>query len=221
MAIELRAVTKSFGTPPTQVLKNIDLSIQDGEFVALTGKSGSGKSTLLYIISTLDAPTTGGVFIDGSAVSEMPSREIHAFRNQNLGFVFQFHHLLPELSALENVLMPARKAKQTTQVEPYARELLRDFGLEDKLGRLPRQLSGGEQQRLAIARALVMKPKYLFADEPTGNLDSANGEIVMKLLERANREFGTTIMMVTHDPDFAARARRQVHLLDGAVAGSL
>ena len=215
--IQLNEVSKSFGNPPTQVLHGISNEIRDGEFVALTGRSGSGKSTLLYIASSLDAATTGTVKIDGEEISRMNEDELHEFRNRNMGFIFQFHYLLPELSALENVLFPARKYRVHPQKKDEAESLLEDFGLGGKLGRLPGQLSGGEQQRVAIARALIMSPKYIFADEPTGNLDSINGETVMRILQQINSKKGTTIVMVTHDPDFAQLASRRVHLADGKV----
>lgn len=219
MSIEVVDVKKMFGNPAVEVLKGISFKIEAGQFVSLTGKSGSGKSTLLYIISSLDAPSEGIVKIDGEDMYHLSQRDLHQFRNQKMGFVFQFHYLLPEISALENVLMPTMKAGKMKEYEKPAKDLLALFGLKDKFHRLPRQLSGGEQQRVAIARAMIMKPKYLFADEPTGNLDSANGELVMKLLKTANSHFGSTVVMVTHDPDFAAQATRQVFLVDGKVSG--
>lgn len=218
MALQLTQVTKSFGEPATQVLSDINLTIEDGEFIALTGRSGSGKSTLLYVMSTLDTPTSGLVKIDGAETSQWTSAEMHRFRNLNMGFVFQFHHLLPELTAIENVLMPAIKTNQEKSRRPLAVELLREFELHDKQDRLPSQLSGGEQQRVAIARALIMEPRYIFADEPTGNLDSMNGNTVMDLLARINQKHKTTIIFVTHDPGFAEVARRQVRLVDGRIS---
>ncbi len=217
MGIRTEKITKSFGSPPTHVLKGIDLEILDGEFVSLVGKSGCGKSTLLYILSTLDQPTSGSIFIDGKNTTQMSEEEIHRFRNFQMGFVFQFHHLLPELTAMENILMPARKAGKETERKPYAKFLLEEFGLSNKAESLPSQLSGGEQQRVAIARALVMEPKYLFADEPTGNLDSQNGNAVMNLLAEVNQKKRMSIIMVTHDSDFASRAARQIHMSDGMV----
>jgi putative ABC transport system ATP-binding protein/lipoprotein-releasing system ATP-binding protein len=220
MAISLRDVSKSFGSPPTRVLHDIHLDIQDGEFISLLGRSGSGKSTLLYILSTLDSPTAGQVLFDGKDVARMGVRELHQFRNRQVGFVFQFHHLLPELTALENVLIPAMKGRGTGVLKDWrakAAELLQEFDLGNKLDRLPRQLSGGEQQRVAIARSLIMSPKYLFADEPTGNLDSANGDVVMNLLSKINRERGTTVIYVTHDAGFATMAKRSIRLKDGRV----
>lgn len=219
MSIVLRGVTKSFGEPPTLALQDVSLTVADHEFIALTGRSGSGKSTLLYIVSTLDLPTSGEVLLAGQEVRSLASEALHRFRNQWMGFVFQFHYLLPELSALENVLMPARKTRQELSRRNRALDLLDRFGLSAKTGNLPRQLSGGEAQRVAIARALVMEPRYLFADEPTGNLDSANGELVMRIFQETNRELGTTIVMVTHDADFAAMATRQIVLRDGRIQG--
>jgi lipoprotein-releasing system ATP-binding protein len=221
MGIKTQDLKKSFGEPPTNVLKGISLEIDDGEFVSLVGKSGCGKSTLLYILSTLDQQSSGELFLDGKNTFEFSEQEIHQFRNKHMGFVFQFHHLLPELNALENVLMPAKKAKTEMERLEFAKTLMKDFGLENKLESLPSQLSGGEQQRVAIARALVMEPKYLFADEPTGNLDSQNGNAVMNLLKSINRERKMTIIMVTHDADFASRANRQISMLDGRLLPSI
>jgi lipoprotein-releasing system ATP-binding protein len=218
MGIRINKLIKSFGIPPTQVLKNVNTEIKDGEMVAITGRSGSGKSTLLYIISTLDHATSGDIEIDGESLARLNSEQVHRFRNQKMGFVFQFHHLLPELTALENILMPAIKTKSQNEKTPFALELMQEFGIKDKADRLPSQLSGGEQQRVAIARALVMKPKYIFADEPTGNLDSVNGQIVMNLLKKINKEFNTTIIYVTHDIEFSRLAPRQINLVDGQIS---
>lgn len=224
MALQAIQVSKSFGEPPTKVLHELNFVINHGEFVALTGRSGSGKSTLLYLLGALDFPTSGTVLVDDHDISKISSEALHELRNRSVGFVFQFHYLLPELTAIENVLMPARKAAakgvDTKQYVERAHALMKEFGLSDKNNRLPRQLSGGEQQRVAIARALSMRPKYLFADEPTGALDTANGEIVMSLFERTNREDGTTVILVTHDPGFAARASRQIKLVDGHISST-
>jgi ABC-type lipoprotein export system ATPase subunit len=219
--IELRGIKKSFGDPPTNVLKGITAEIKGGEMVSIVGRSGSGKSTLLYIVSTLDKPTEGEVVIDGVPVRSLSVKELHQFRNEKMGFVFQFHHLLPELSALENVLMPTLKAKTKKDFHPLALELLAEFGLATKRDRLPGQLSGGEQQRVAIARALIMEPRYLFADEPTGNLDSANGEAVLHFFQNIHKERGTTVIYVTHDPLFAELADRELVLVDGMIKGEL
>ena len=217
MSIVLRGVDKIFGAPPTRALSEIELEIKEGEFVSLTGRSGSGKSTLLYISSSLDTPSAGTVEIDGKNIKQLSQKELHEFRNTEMGFVFQFHYLLPELTSVENVLMPAMKTHRQNERREYAVSLLTEFGLGDKLHRLPSQMSGGEQQRVAIARALVMQPRYIFADEPTGNLDSANSETVMAFLKKINAERRTAIIMVTHDPDYAALAGRQVHLIDGRI----
>jgi putative ABC transport system ATP-binding protein/lipoprotein-releasing system ATP-binding protein len=215
MMLEVRSLNKSFGIPPTQVLFDLSFKIPTSEFVSIAGRSGSGKSTLLYIISTLDRPTTGSILIENTDVTLLSQHDLHHFRNTAVGFIFQFHYLLPELTALENVLMPARRIKQHQAKSELAKSLLSEFGLETKLDRLPKHLSGGEQQRVAIARALIMKPAYVFADEPTGNLDSANGDIVMKLLQRASTEFKSTVIYVTHDPDYARLAQMKIEMSDG------
>ncbi len=217
MAIVANKISKAIGKPPVRILSDINLKINDGEFVALTGRSGSGKSTLLYILSSLDSPSEGCVEIGGHEIGKMTNEELYQFRNEKMGFVFQFHYLISELTTIENVLLPAVKTGRQSERKAYAESLLSQFGLGDKLHRLPRQLSGGEQQRLAIARALVMQPRYLFADEPTGSLDSANGDIVMNIIRDANKNFGTTVIMVTHDPDFAATANRAINLVDGRI----
>jgi ABC-type lipoprotein export system ATPase subunit len=215
MAIKLTDLRKSFSDPPTDILKGITMSIEEGEFVSFVGRSGCGKSTLLYIMSTLDKPTSGIVNIDEMNVQDFSEKALHQFRNLNMGFVFQFHHLLPELNALENVLMPALKAKRGGERRSFAISLMEEFGLSNKLKSLPSQLSGGEQQRVAIARALVMEPKYLFADEPTGNLDSVNGKAVMTLLKKINQERKMAVVFVTHDTEFAQMASRKVQMSDG------
>lgn len=217
MSIIMKNIKKSFGEPPTDILKGINGEIKTGEMLAITGRSGSGKSTLLYIISSLDRPTSGDIIIDQASLSTMSQAEMHRFRNQKMGFVFQFHHLLPELSALENVMMPTLKFEKDSSRKKIAIELLAEFGIENKINSLPSQLSGGEQQRVAIARALVMQPQYLFADEPTGNLDSANGELVINLFKRINKERSTTIIYVTHDQTFANEASRKINLVDGQI----
>lgn len=221
MAIQCINLSQSFGDPPTVILHQLNFEIATGEFIALVGRSGSGKSTLLYLLSTLDRPTGGQVLIDGRDVNQLSSKEMHQFRNHQVGFVFQFHYLLPELTALENVLLPAMKSGQGETRKNRALHWLQSFGLEGKENRFPNQLSGGEQQRVAIARALVMDPTYIFADEPTGNLDSANSEIVMNLLRKVNRELKTTIVMVTHDSGFAKKADRQINLVDGRITNEL
>ena len=208
---------KSFGEPPLTILNHINLTIHAGEFVSLTGRSGSGKSTLLYILSSLDEPTEGTVYLQGRSVQLMTSKEQHQLRNQQIGFVFQFHYLLPELTALENILLPARKLHLHEQKKKEAEELLSDFGLSHCRNKRPSQMSGGEAQRCAIARALIMQPSILFTDEPTGNLDTANGDLVIETFIRLNQEQKTTILMVTHDIDYAKTAGRQINLVDGQV----
>jgi ABC-type lipoprotein export system ATPase subunit len=215
--IKTHNLTKIFPRSTVPALKEINLDIQDGEFVSLVGRSGSGKSTLLYLLSTLDTPSEGDVFYDDINVKMIPQEEIFKLRNKKIGFVFQFHYLLQELTAIENVLLPARKAKELSQRKELSLRLLDEVGLKGFENRYPSELSGGEQQRVAIARALIMEPTYLFADEPTGNLDSQNGQMIIDLFAKINREKGTTIIYVTHDKEFAARARRQISLADGAL----
>ncbi len=215
--IKTHNLTKIFPRSTVPALKEINLEIQDGEFVSLVGRSGSGKSTLLYLLSTLDTPSEGDVFYDDINVKMIPQEEIFKLRNKKIGFVFQFHYLLQELTALENVLLPARKAKELDQRLKLAMNLLHEVGLKGLENRYPSELSGGEQQRVAIARALIMEPTYLFADEPTGNLDSQNGQMIIDLFHKINHEKGTTIIYVTHDKEFAARAKRQISLADGSL----
>jgi ABC-type lipoprotein export system ATPase subunit len=215
--IRCQTLVKSFGDPPTEVLRGISFNVERGEFVAITGRSGSGKSTLLYVTSGLDDPTSGEVFISGRNVHHMDSASLHDFRNGHVGFVFQFHYLLPELTSLENILMPARKFKKEKGKRQRALQYLHEFELDHCINKFPSQMSGGEQQRVAIARSLIMEPDFLFADEPTGNLDSINGERVLRIFEDINKNHGTTILLVTHEMDFAARAGRQIHLIDGMI----
>lgn len=217
MSIIGKDIIKDFGVPPTRVLHDINFDIKSGEFVSISGRSGSGKSTLLYIISTLDNPSSGQIFFDGKAVDEMTASEVHKFRNEKVGFIFQFHYLLEELTALENVLLPARNLNRDEELKGRAHELLERFNIGDKANSFPKQMSGGEQQRVAIARALLMKPKYIFADEPTGNLDSYNALKVMETLMEVNKNEGTTILLVTHERDFSKMANREILLRDGHV----
>ncbi|MCW7463470.1 ABC transporter ATP-binding protein [Leptospira limi] len=218
LGIEANQIFKSFGEPPQVVLQDVSLQINEGDFVALTGKSGSGKSTLLYIVSGLDFPTSGDVKLGGNSLLQMDSKALHELRNLSIGFVFQFHYLLPELTGLENITMPARKTGKQKLAEEYALHLMESFSVSHCKDKFPSQMSGGEGQRVAIARALVQKPKFLFADEPTGNLDTANGDKVMEIFKRINKEDGTTILFVTHDPDYAAIARQRIHMVDGKIA---
>lgn len=217
MSIIANQIHQEFGNPKTHVLKGINLKIQDKDILSISGKSGSGKSTLLYILSTLDHPSAGSVSYDHLEIQKLKPDELHLLRNNQIGFVFQFHYLLPELSALENVLMPARKQNLHLQKKDYALKILKQVDLENKESRLPSELSGGEQQRVAIARSLIMNPKYLFADEPTGNLDSENAKNIMEMFFKVNETLGTAIIYVTHDQDFAKLAKRQIYLTDGLI----
>ncbi|MCU0293464.1 MAG: ABC transporter ATP-binding protein [Thermoanaerobaculaceae bacterium] len=207
------------GAAAREVLRGIDLVIETGEFAALVGPSGSGKSTLLYLLGGLDRPDAGGVRIGGVDISGVDDDELATLRNRLIGFVYQFHFLLPEFSAVENVLMPlwARGGGTSREDRAWGAELLGRVGLADKVGKLPKQLSGGEQQRVAVARALVNRPRLLLADEPTGNLDSANAQAVYELFRELNRTLGQTILVVTHDQDWAARSDRVLRLLDGRI----
>lgn len=215
--IEVQNLVKAFGNPPQQIIKNLSFTIQPGEFVSIWGRSGSGKTTLLYMLSTLDKPTSGQVKLDGEVTHLLSEKSLHDFRNQNIGFIFQFHYLLPELSALENVLLPARRNQSYKQYTQRALMLLDRVGLTGKEHRLPSQLSGGEQQRVAIARSLIMRPKFLFADEPTGSLDSNNGQKVMNLLVEAQKEYNMTLILVTHEKEYAQMAQRKIYLRDGEI----
>ena len=202
----------------TEVLKGISLSIAKAEFVAIMGPSGSGKTTLLYLLGALDTPSSGEIYIDGVAISGRKDTERSRLRQRSIGFVFQFHFLLPELTALENVAIPAMLAGVTRQdAETRARELLEQVQMSHRLGHRPGELSGGEQQRVAIARALINRPSLMLADEPTGNLDTENTERVFALLQELNREQGLAVVLVTHNEELARRAEREIHIRDGKV----
>ncbi|MCX5682052.1 MAG: ABC transporter ATP-binding protein [Candidatus Omnitrophica bacterium] len=203
---------------PLEVLKGVDFVVEHGEFVSLVGPSGAGKSTLLHILGGLDKPTQGQVFLEGEDIYQMTDARRSLVRNSKLGFVFQFYHLLPEFNALENVIMPALvkqgfSAKKC--LEQKGLELLEKVGMKARALHKPKQLSGGEQQRLAIARALINDPQIIFCDEPTGNLDSKSGENIMGLLLQLNRDYRQAVVMVTHDQNLAKKAKRSVHMQDG------
>ena len=217
MSIRGKEIIKEFGEKPIRILHELDFHIKDGEFVSITGRSGSGKSTLLYIISTLDNASKGSLLIDDMDVSTWTEKEAHHFRNINIGFIFQFHYLLEELTAIENILLPARNLKREESERKRALQLMKHFGILDKANSFPKEMSGGEQQRVAICRALLLRPKYIFADEPTGNLDSHNANLVMQALIEINKDHGTTICLVTHDPDFSKMAQREIFLVDGSI----
>jgi lipoprotein-releasing system ATP-binding protein len=209
-------ITKSFGN--LKVLKGINLSIEKGEVVSIVGPSGAGKSTFLQILGTLSRPDSGEILIEGVSVFDFNSDKMAKFRNRHIGFVFQFHHLLPEFTALENVCIPgfiARDNKQ--QVEERARELLAFLNLSDRLTHKPEELSGGEQQRVAVARALVNSPDIILADEPSGNLDTQNRTELHKLFFKLRDEFGQTIIIVTHDDSLAKMSDRKLTMIDGII----
>ncbi len=209
------------GAAAREVLRGVDITIGAGEFVALVGPSGSGKSTLLYLLGGLDHPDAGTVEIAGDDLATVGDDALARLRNRLIGFVYQFHFLLPEFTALENVLMPlwARGGGRSREDKAWGAELLGRVGISDKAAKVPRELSGGEQQRVAVARALVSRPRLLLADEPTGNLDSVNAHAVYELFRELNRGFGQTILVVTHDAEWAARSDRVLRLLDGRVVG--
>ncbi len=199
-----------------EVLKGIDLTINNGEMVSIVGPSGAGKSTLLHILGALDRPTDGQLSIDGTDVFSRSETELAKFRNETIGFVFQFHHLLPEFTALENVMMPALIAQKSKRdIIPVAEELLRSVGMDHRLSHKPGELSGGEQQRVAIARALINKPKLILADEPSGNLDRTNAQSLHNLMCELSEQGDTAFIIVTHNDELAALSTRQIHLEDG------
>ena len=216
LMIEARGIRKQFGD--LEVLKNIDLDIRSQEITSIVGASGAGKTTLLQILGTLDAPDAGELKIRGEHVIGLKGRNLSAFRNSNIGFIFQFHRLLQEFSALENVLMPAWVAGKDDQVtKDRASGLLRDLGLGDRLTHLPAQLSGGEQQRVAAARSLMNNPAVVLADEPTGNLDSGNADSLFDLFVELRDREGQTFVVVTHNEKLAARGDRTVSMRDGLI----
>lgn len=214
MIIEAKGIEKSFGA--LKVLKGLDFQAEHAEVVSIMGASGAGKSTLLQIMGTLLTPDAGSLVIDGTDVLKLGSRELAAFRNQKIGFVFQFHHLLPEFTALENVIIPALiGGRNASEAKKAASELLERVGLAERLAHKPAELSGGEAQRVAIARALVNKPAILFADEPSGNLDSATKAEIHKLFFTLRDQLGQTIVIVTHDPTLGAMCDRNLQMKDG------
>jgi lipoprotein-releasing system ATP-binding protein len=221
--VDLRGVRKSFGEGDAriEVLHGIDLELRAGEMVALVGPSGSGKSTLLNLIGLLDRPTSGTLRIGGRDVADLDDGALTRLRGETLGFVFQFHHLLPGLTVIENVMLPAASlaGRLHDGLRPRARDLLAHVGLAGQEGRKARQLSGGMQQRVAIARALMNQPPLVFADEPTGNLDTESSDVVMDLLLDWNARQGTTFLIVTHDPGIARRCRRVLRMVDGHLVG--
>lgn len=219
--IDIKNITKQYklGRQKVEALKGVSLKVQAGEFVALTGPSGSGKSTLLQLIGGLDRPSDGLVTVNNKNISKLSDRQLSIFRNQTIGFVFQFFYLQPFLKLQTNIEVPAMFARTKSKLRsPRAVELADAVGLTDRVKHLPKELSGGQMQRAAIARALQNEPKIILADEPTGNLDSVNSKAIIDLFEQVREQFGATIVVVTHDPAVAARADREIKLVDGVVA---
>ncbi len=221
-ALKADNIVKYFYEPEKfQVLKGLSFEVKKGEFVSLTGKSGSGKSTLLYVLSTMDTDYEGSLSINGETLTGQSMNRLAAFRNQHIGFVFQFHYLLPEFNVLDNVMLPALKLKRYSakEIEARAYDNLRMLGLEDQALKAASKLSGGQQQRVAIARALINDPSVIMGDEPTGNLDSKNTAIVFDIFQKLARERGQTIITVTHDEDFAHKSDRIIDMRDGEIIG--
>tara|TARA_B110000977_G_scaffold200232_1_gene290008 strand:- start:6346 stop:6999 length:654 start_codon:yes stop_codon:yes gene_type:complete len=214
--IELKGIKKNYGK--LEILKGIDLTVKKGECISIVGSSGAGKSTLLQIIGTLDSANEGQLLIDNKDINKLNKDQLSSFRNKNIGFIFQFHNLLPEFSALENICIPAFIAGMSQKdAEKSAFELLKRLKLEDRANHKPSQLSGGEQQRVAVARALINQPTILLADEPSGNLDSKNADDLHKLILEVNKEFNQTCIVVTHNNDFANMAHRKLTITDGLI----
>lgn len=212
--ITAKGITKAYGD--LRVLKGVDLEIQEGEIVSIVGKSGAGKSTLLHILGTLDRADGGSLNINNTEIAQLNNKQLADFRNSNIGFVFQFHHLLPEFTAIENVCMPSYIRKQSdAKVQKRAEELLEYLGLADRLTHKPTQLSGGEQQRVAVARSLMNQPAVVFADEPSGNLDSASSQELHQLLFDLRKDFKQTFIIVTHNEELAEMSDRRLEMKDG------
>lgn len=214
--IKAENIKKSFGN--LEVLKGINLDIPKGKVYSIVGASGAGKTTLLQILGTLSKPDSGNIFFKEQKISSFSEKQLAAFRNKEIGFVFQFHHLLPEFTALENICIPAFIAKKSkTEAEKKAKELIDYLGLTDRMEHKPAELSGGEKQRVAMARALVNNPSVVLADEPSGNLDSANRDELHELLFKLRDDFGQTFIIVTHDDNFASQSDRIIHIKDGVI----
>ncbi len=216
--LDIKDVKKSYKINKVEnleVLKGVNLQIDREEIVAIVGKSGAGKSTLLHLIGTLDTPDSGKIFFNGTDVYSMKEKELSKFRNSKIGFIFQFHHLLPEFTAIENVMIPAMVSGKEDKAK--AIELLKEVGLEDRKNHRPNEISGGEAQRIAIARALINSPDLILADEPTGNLDTQNADTVMNLIFNLRDKFKQTFIIVTHNEEFAMKCDRVIHMNDGMI----
>ncbi|KKU09520.1 MAG: hypothetical protein UX13_C0038G0002 [Candidatus Woesebacteria bacterium GW2011_GWB1_45_5] len=219
--IKLEHVSKSYqlGDEEVEAVKNVSLTIKEKEFIGILGTSGSGKSTLMHIIGLLETPTKGRVLLEGKDISKLSDDELSRIRNRTVGFVFQSFNLINRFTVLENVLLPVNYSKEKLDYDPVikAEELLKRFGIYERRNFFPNKISGGQQQRVAIARALIMDPKVILADEPTGNLDSKTGNEIINILKSLNKDFGVTVILVTHEHDIAVKTNRQIYIKDGEV----
>jgi lipoprotein-releasing system ATP-binding protein len=220
MILRAEGLHKAYGN--LEIIKGVDVEIQEKEMLAIVGPSGAGKSTLLHLLSTLDQPNAGKIFFHNKEITGLSANDLSQFRNKKIGFIFQFHHLLPEFTALENICIPAYiKGQSKNQAEKKAMELLQRMDLQHRANHKPSELSGGEQQRVAIARALINNPEIIFADEPTGNLDSENAQMVNELFISLQKEMGLTFVIVTHNLEMAAKANRIISMKDGQVLNAV
>jgi len=220
--IKLDNASKTYflGEEEVKAVVNVSLQIHKKEYISILGSSGSGKSTLMYLIGLLETPTSGKIYLNNKDISKMPDQELSKLRNEYVGFVFQSFNLINKFTILENVLLPTKYSKEKLNFSPQkkAKDLLKKFGIYDRKDFFPNKISGGQQQRTAIARALIMNPKIVLADEPTGNLDSKTGPEILKLIENLHKEFDTTIIMVTHEKNIADRAKKKIYIKDGQIA---